>query len=276
MHPTLFEIGGHAIMTYGVLTASGYLLGALWMWVHHEDMGMSLWQFFILMYCIVGGAVLGAKAGFYLVEWRDFSADPMWFLKNWRHGWVFWSGFIGTLVSAKVYQEGFNAFFAPKKRYLPPADYFGVSLPLGHVLGRLGCFAQGCCHGRPTELPWGVTFTDPSSSVKPELLNLPLHPVQLYEAAGELAIAVWIMRWLLPRIREGKFRYGTAFFGYIGLYSVLRFFTETFRGDDRGLFLSAWLSPSQWWSIGGLMIAAVALWRNGIEETSPTKRSLYF
>jgi phosphatidylglycerol:prolipoprotein diacylglycerol transferase len=180
------------------------------------------------------------------------------------------------LVSAWVYQQGFNAFFKPKKRYLPPADYFGVSLPLGHVLGRLGCFAQGCCYGRPTELPWGVMFTDPACSVKPELRGLPLHPVQLYEAAGELVISLWIMRWLLPRIRAGRFRYGTAFFGYIGLYAILRFVTESFRGDDRGSFLAAWLSPSQWWSIAALAIAACALWRNGIKETQPTARSLYF
>ena len=276
MHPILLHFGDHNIATYGVLTASGYLLGGLWMWVHHEDMGMSLWEFFILCYCIVGGAVLGAKAGFFLVEWPDFAADPWWMIKDWRHGWVFWSGFIGTLVAAWVYQQVFNAFFTPKKRYLPPADHFGVSLPLGHALGRLGCFAQGCCHGRPTELPWGVAYTDPASSVRAELLGLPLHPVQLYEAAGELAIGLWVMLWLLPRVREGRFRYGTAFFAYIAYYSVLRFVTEFFRGDDRGFFLSARLSPSQWWSIGGLAVAVWALWRNGVKETDPAGRSLYF
>lgn len=276
MHPTLFTVEGRPIATYGVLVALGYLAGAGFLWRNRERMGMSLWQLFILFYCIVGGAVLGAKAGFFLVEREMFLDDPWWMIKNWRIGWVFWSGFIGTLVAAKVFQIGFNAFFTPRKRYLPPADYFGAALPLGHAIGRLGCFAQGCCHGRPTELPWGIAHTGPSASILPALRGLPLHPAQLYEAAGDLAISLFVALWLLPRIESGRFRYGTAFFGYIGAYSVLRFLVEFARGDPRGLFLSDALSPSQWWSLGGLAIAAVGFWVNGVRETNPAGRSLFF
>lgn len=275
MHTILFHIGDKAIGTYGVLVALGYLSGCFYLWLNRERMGMSFWQFWILMYCIVGGAVLGAKAGFFLVEWRMFLDDPWWMIKDWRSGWVFWSGFIGTLVAAKVYQEVFNAFWTPRKRYLPPGDYFGAGLPLGHALGRVGCFAQGCCHGSPTTLPWGVSYLNPASSVKPALLGLPLHPVQLYEAAGELAIAFIMAAWVLPRTHEGRYRYGTAFFGYIAAYSVLRFFVEFARGDGRGFFLSSALSPSQWWSLAGLAAALAMLRRNGIRETDPN-RSLFF
>lgn len=275
MHPVLFHLWGSPIPSYGVLVASGYLAGTWFLWKHREDMGMTHWQFFILCYCIVGGAVLGAKAGFFLVERKLFLEDPWWLVRNWRFGYVFWSGFIGTLVAAWVYQRTFNAFFTPRKRYLGPADYFGAALPLGHAIGRVGCFLQGCCHGKATAVPWAVTFTNQNSSLNAALLGLPVHPVQLYEAAGDLAIAAVVAFWVLPRIREARWKYGTAFFGYIAAYSVLRFFTELARGDDRGVFLSGALSPSQWWSLGGFAAAAFCLWRNGVRETDP-KRSLFF
>lgn len=272
MHPVLLRLGGNTVASYGVLVALGYLTGCYFLWRNRERMGMSFWQFWVLMYCIVGGAVLGAKAGFFLVERELFLQDPWWLLTHWRTGWVFWSGFLGTLVAAKVYQEGFNAFGTPKKRYLPPADYFGAALPLGHAIGRVGCFAQGCCHGRPTTVPWGVSVTEPGSSIHASLLGLPLHPVQLYEAAGNLAISAAVAFWVLPRIEAGRWRYGTAFFVYIACYSALRLLTEPFRGDDRGFFLSGSLSPSQWWSLGGLALASTMLWLNGVRETPPGPR----
>lgn len=276
MHPVLFHLGPSPVGAYGVFVALGYLSGCYFLWRNRERMGMSFWQFWVLMYCIIGGAVLGAKAGFFLVERKLFLEDPWWFVTNGRTGWVFWSGFIGTLVAAKAYQEGFNAFFTPRKRYLPPADYFGAALPLGHALGRLGCFAQGCCHGRPTMMPWGVSVSNAGSSLPQSLLGLPLHPVQLYETAGNLMISAAVAWWVLPRIEEGRWRYGTAFFGYIGGYSVMRFALEFFRGDDRGVFLSAALSPSQWWSLGGLLLAGGMLRLNGVRETGPAGRSVFF
>ncbi|MBI4423127.1 MAG: prolipoprotein diacylglyceryl transferase [Elusimicrobia bacterium] len=275
MHPTLFHLGERVVGTYGVLVALGYLVGALWLWSQRERMHLTFWQFWLLCYCILSGAVIGAKAGFFLVEWRDFLADPWGWLRAWRSGWVYWSGFAGTMAAGLVYQKIFNACFEPRKRYLPPADYFAAALAIGHAIGRVGCFAQGCCYGRLTELPWGVAFLRPDSSVPAALLGLPLHPVQLYEAAGELAIGLFLIAWALPRIRAGRLRYGTAFFGYIGAYSILRFVTELFRADERGVFLSDWLSPSQWWSLGGLVFAASAIWLNGAKERDPSGRSFY-
>src|SRR4029077_3547831 len=54
----------------------------------------------------------------------------------------------------------------------------------GLGVGRLGCFLAGCCFGRPTTLPWGVIF--------PALGAPARHPVQLYAAAGDLALVAWL------------------------------------------------------------------------------------
>ncbi|TPW16974.1 MAG: phosphatidylglycerol:prolipoprotein diacylglycerol transferase [Elusimicrobia bacterium] len=222
MHRLLFEWGGTPVASYGVLVSLGYLAGALWLMTQRERMRMSVEAFWMLCYCILFGAVAGAKLGYLLVEWRAFRAEPLEFLADWKTGWV--------------YQRVYNRLYRPGKEYLPVADYFGAALALGHAQD-VGC------------------------SVLPALRGVPLHPVQLYEAAGSAAIFLALCFQVLPRIRKGALPAGTSFFGYIGAYAALRFVMEAFRGDDRGALLSAALSPSQWFSLAGLAVAVFALRR---------------
>jgi len=84
-----------------------------------------------------------------------------------------------------------------------------------------------------------------------------------------------LIRFALPAIRAGKYRYGTAFFGYLLYYSILRFAGECFRGDDRGVFLSPILSPSQWTSMFSAIVAGIALWKRGVIERDIEHRSMF-
>jgi phosphatidylglycerol:prolipoprotein diacylglycerol transferase len=195
-------------------------------------------------------------------------------LLEWNTGWVFWSGFLLACLAGFFYQIWYNKTHRPRA-YLPVADYFGTALALGHVIGRIGCWTEGCCHGRPTGLPWGSVFVSPASSVPPHLLGVLLHPTQLYEAFGSAVAAAALIGWVLPGIRAGKYRYGTAFLGYILYYSILRFSIELLRGDDRGVFLSSALSPSQWVSLAAGLAAAWALKTRGVAEHHTAKRSIY-
>jgi len=113
------------------------------------------------------------------------------------------------------------------------ADYFAVALPLGHACGRIGCFLAGCCHGRN-----GL-------------------PVQLYEAAGLLAIAL-VCRVALSDIERGRARRGVGFAAYLVLYGVLRIALDPFRADGRAerylgfshqqlLALSVLVAGLMWW-----------------------------
>ena len=263
MHPVLLRIEGAPISAYGVLAAAGYTAGILWLMKKIPEMRLTALQFWSLIYAVFLGVLIGGKLGFFIVEWREFEAEPWAMLANWRNGWVFWFGFAGGMLAAGIFFKIYNRLYRPR-RWLPLADYFGAAIPLGHWIGRLGCFAQGCCHGRPTRMPWGVVFRDPASSVRPEFLGLALHPTQLYEAAGELGISLFLIFYVLPNIRRKRFSQGTAFLGYIILYSMFRFAIEFFRGDDRGVFLWQFLSPSQWACLAGLVMAGILLWRQGI------------
>ena len=223
---------------------------------------------------VLAGALLGGKLGFFIVEWRDFVSDPWSMLRDWNTGWVFWSGLLLGILAGSGYQWWHNRHYRPRA-YLPVGDYCVTALSIGHVFGRLGCLMEGCCHGRPTSLPWGIIFTDRACSVMDSLKGLPLHPTQLYEAFGEAAAAVFLILVVLPGIRAGKYRYGTAFFGYLLYYSILRFVGECFRGDDRGVFLSPVLSPSQWTSVFSAIVVAAVLWKRGITEKDAGRRSLF-
>jgi len=155
-----------------------------------------------------------------------------------RAGGVFYGGLIGAVGVA---------FWYIRRHGLPlwtTCDMFAPGVALGHVIGRLGCVMAGCCWGRPTGLPWGITFTDPFASANVGTpLGVALHPTQLYDAGAELAILVL----LLATERKGRPFPGRTFWGYLLLYAVSRFVIELFRGDPRGMVLG--VSTSQFVSL---------------------------
>ncbi len=154
---------------------------------------------------------------------------------------VFYGGAIG----------GFIGLWIASRRWpgslLKMTDAFTAPLLIGQALGRIGCFSAGCCYGRPTTEPWGVTFTNPNA-LGP--LYEKLHPTQLYESAG--VFILFLIALALSR-RLKLIGYLTAF--YCVSYGVLRFVIEFWRGDDRGAFHFG-LSPSQG---GSLLLVTVGL-----------------
>ncbi|MDD9940835.1 MAG: prolipoprotein diacylglyceryl transferase [Myxococcales bacterium] len=142
-------------------------------------------------------------------------------------------------------------------------DAVGAALPIGIFFGRLGCFFGGCCFGVVTHGPLGLTFPRFSAASEKQyregllasksLESLPVHPAQLYEAAGCLLLGLSLTLWLQPRKRF----HGQVMLAFLGGYAVLRFLIEFVRADDRGGLLG--LSTSQ--LLGVLMIGLVAaLW----------------
>jgi phosphatidylglycerol:prolipoprotein diacylglycerol transferase len=251
--PVLLRLGPFALHTYGVLVAAGYMAAISYVLSQQKRIGLSENQLWNLIYALFIGAIVGGKLAYAAASWSE--GDGFWSaIRNFRYGFVFYGGFIGSTLCGLWYVRR-HRWSAWKL-----ADPFAGALPLGHAIGRLGCFAAGCCYGAPTGLPWGVRYTAPEALVAPGLAGIPLHPSQLYESAGNLLIFAFIHRRWLRKGKHPAFE-GEAFLAYALLYAALRFAVEATRADDRGAFVLG-LSPSQW---GAILVAAVsaALWAYG-------------
>ncbi len=229
--PILFRLGSLNFYAYGFFIAVGFILGFLLAIRRGRQEGISDERIIDLLFLIVISAILGSRLLFVLVNLEHFRDDPLQTLKIWEGGLVFYGG---LLLSVAV------SFGYLKWRRLPVwkiADLFSPSIALGLFFGRMGCFFAGCCYGKETSLPWGITFTDPNSLAR---LNVTLHPAQIYEAIGSLLLFLFL-NWKAKR----KVFDGQIFFFFLLIYSVLRFMIEFLRDDPRGFFWGGMLSTSQ-------------------------------
>jgi len=238
MYPRLFEFGPITVYTYGVLLAAAYLLGLKLAMTRAQKRGLDHNRVLDLGIYIIISALIGAKLLLLVTDFSTFRNDPKELLTLARSGGVFYGGLILAVVVALWYI---------RRAGLPlwtTCDVFAPGIALGHVVGRFGCLFAGCCYGKPTTRPWGITFTDPFAAANVGTpLGVPLHPTQLYEAGAELLI----LAVLLLTERKGRPFPGRTFWLYMLLYAVSRFIIEFFRGDDRG---TVWMfSTSQFISI---------------------------
>ena len=146
-----------------------------------------------------------------------------------QEGGLVWYG--GFLVAATV---GFLAAFFKRWPLLGLADFLAPYLALAQGIGRMGCFLNGCCYGKPSKVFWAARFS----------ADVARHPVQIYEAAASFLIFAFLFKFYdcLPKSR----RTGVVFVLYLILYSAARFGLEFFRGDQT---LIGKLSPPQWTSL---------------------------
>src|SRR5262247_1429231 len=183
MYPRLFELGPVTVYTYGVLLAAAYLLGLKLAMVRARARNLDAARVLDLGIYIIISALVGAKLLLLVTDFRTFRSDPRELLTLARSGGVFYGGLILAVSVALWYIRRIG---------LPlwtTCDVFAPGIALGHVVGRFGCFFAGCCWGKPTTLPWGITFTDPFAAANVGTpLNIPLHPTQLYEAGAEALI----------------------------------------------------------------------------------------
>jgi len=243
MFPHLFTIGGYSQSTYGLLVAIAFVAAITLTGRLAKQAGLSQEAVMNLgMYCALAG-IVGAKI---LMFTHIGSIGEIFTMETLRAGGDFFGGLILALITAAVYMR--------KKGLplLPTADVFAPGLAIGHGIGRIGCFAAGCCYGVRTHLPWAVTFTNPDSNGAP--LNVPIHPTQLYEALSEAAIFA-ILYW---RIRKPHAP-GAIISLYLVLYGAVRFLVEFVRFHEQGELFGGPFDASQWIALGLIVLGAAWL-----------------
>ena len=221
MFPRLIQIGDFSLPSYGVLVALAFL-AALWLASRFaRQRGIDSEKVVNLgVYCALAG-MLGAKLLMIALD-PDLRAHPseIFSLATLQSAGIFYGGFILALVFAYFYMR------AQKLAVLPTCDVFSPGLAIGHGIGRLGCFAAGCCWGKPTHLPWAVTFRNPNTTTGVPL-GIPLHPTQLYEAFSEGIICLILIRQLRKPHPDGQ-----VIGLYLLLYGLVRFGVEFLRDHD--------------------------------------------
>ena len=247
MFPRLIQIGSFYLPTYGVLLAIAYLVGIWMLRRKARAEGLPEQKIFDFSLYVLAAAILGAKLLLVIVEFRRYAANPASLVEVLRSGGVFYGGLIAATAVGVWYM---------RRHRLPAwkiADMGAPSIALGEAIGRWGCFAAGCCYGKPTDLPFGVTFTDPfANEAVGTPLNVALHPTQLYLSLNALII-FFVLQWAYRRRTFD----GEVFWLYVLLYAITRGILETFRGDSiRGFLVPGVFSTSQFI---GLLAAASAV-----------------
>jgi len=261
MYPELFSIGPITVYTYGVLLAASYLLGLQFAIARARRWGLDEKRVLDLGIYIIIAALVGAKLLLVITDFGTFRASPADLLSLARSGGVFYGGLI-TAVGV--------AFWYIHRHGMPfwtTCDAFAPGIALGHVTGRLGCFAAGCCYGRPTNVPWAVIFTSPQAAANVGTpLGIPLHPTQLYESGAELLILII----LLATERRGRPFPGRTFWLYMILYAISRYIIEFYRGDPRGVIFG--VSTSQFISLLLAPLAiAMLIWLSRTRPETPQR-----
>ncbi len=246
MHPILFQFGPLSLRTYGALIAVAFLASLRMAKRAAQLRGIPEKFLMDLSIVLILSGLVGARLFYVALNPSYYAAHPLDVIKVWEGGLVFYGGFLAAAAAGAIYA------LRQKQSVAVVADCAAPALALGQAIGRWGCFFAGCCYGRPSSLPWAVRFNDPASLAP---LNVGLHPVQIYEALGSLAISFFLWAWLTKKVDAPK---GQTFWFYVLLYGVLRFVMEMFRGDDRG---AAWanLSPSQGVAVLAILVSASIL-----------------
>ncbi len=231
MHPILFSFGKFTIYTYGFFMAMAFMIGIFLARHEGKRLGVSPEIVMDAVFYIIISAIIGSRLFYIATNIPRFSEDPLEMFRIWNGGLVFYGGFIAAAITTFVYVR------AKKISFGKAADIGALSVAIGHSVARIGCFFAGCCYGKPCDLPWAVTFTNPDSLAP---LGTPLHPTEIYSS-----ITLLIIFCILMLLRKHLKVSGQLFWVYIIIYGLSRSVIEIFRGDPRGGLVFGALSVSQ-------------------------------
>ena len=212
--PVICNLGPLELRWYGVLTALGGIFGYLLMKFRSKKYDIKEDYISDIVMVILFSALIGARLFYVIRFWNsDFALEPFSnVFKVWRGGLVFQGGFIFAAFALLPYCY---------KKKIPIGnlgDLIAPALPLGHAIGRIGCFINGCCYGFvPYNGPLAVRYSfSPDNHF----------PAQLVESLGNVIICA-----ILLLIEKRNIARGKLFLVYLFCYTILRFCVEPLRGD---------------------------------------------
>jgi len=266
--PTIFRLGPLAPRWYGLLFASGFLIGFYLMRTVFQREGRPEQDLDFLLLYLLGGTVIGARLGHILFYAPGYYlTHPLEIIAIWEGGLASHGGLIGVPLAIWLYcrRRDDQPFVWLLDRLAAPVALTGSFIRLGNLF-------NSEILGVPTDLPWGIVF-ERAAQFRPDIEALPLHPVQLYESLSYFLI--FGLLWTLYR-RWGE---DTPRGLLIGLFFTLvfgvRIVLEVFKREQAhfDLALPLGMSMGQLLSVPAVAIGLWLVWRALRSPSEPTARS---
>ena len=211
MDRVAFTIFGIDVMWYGVLIATGMLIGIALAIREAKRVGISEDDVLNIAIIAIPVAIICARLYYVIFSWDYYSQNPSEIFNIRGGGLAIHGGLIGGILTGFIYAK------VKKLDFFKTADAVMVGMPLAQAIGRWGNFINGEAHGGPTSLPWGIMVD-----------GVKVHPTFLYESIWDFGIFLFIMFYM----RKKKTYEGEVIVSYITLYSIGRFFIEGLRTDS--------------------------------------------
>jgi phosphatidylglycerol:prolipoprotein diacylglycerol transferase len=242
MYPVLIQLGTFELRSYGIIVALSFFL-ALWLSAREakrSGLDPALVHDFAF-YALLGG-IVGARIYYVVFSNPAYFVQKPWEIVAVWHGGI---GIIGALLGGFL-----TALWYCRKKQLSFwrfADTLAPGVALGQAAGVIACLLNGDSYGKPADVAWAITYTDPRALAP---LNIPLHPVEIYE------MAAYLLLFLLVWQTRGKYKTpGFVFLTYLTGYGAARFAVEFFRGNPA---IFAWGIPAAQVFGVVLVLAAIA------------------
>ena len=202
---------------YGILVALAIVLIILWVvWQVRRGARISYDTVFTASVVGIPSGIVVSRLLHVIDKWEYYSQNLGEIIGG--SGLTIYGAVLGAGLGIWIYSKFSKLQFG----YI--ADLIVPGLILAQVIGRIGCTINGCCYGTTCDLPWGIVYTHPDSVVERHLLNVPLHPTQVYEIIY-LLIMFGVVFWLRKRLKPD----GSLFLAYLSLYSLWRFGIDFLR-----------------------------------------------
>lgn len=239
MYPILFRIGDFTVTSYGVMLVVAFIGAG---WVVSREFRRRGWDASaaqdIVLAAMIGG-VVGSKLYWALAQGGELLANPLGTLFS-RGGFTFYGGLIGGILAVSLWLKWH------KYPMREAVDACALAVPVGYMLGRVGCFLVGDDYGYPTDVPWGVAFPEGSPPTV-----VPVHPTQIYEILLTLPI-FGLMMWQRTRGLPAGFLFSEL----LVLAGLERLFVEFYRVNPE---FALGLTDAQWVSIALIVLGVVGM-----------------
>ena len=253
--PIALQIGPLAVRWYGLTYLAAFVMFMLLGRSRARKQSAQGWQTSdvddMLLYGILG-VVLGGRIGYCLFYKPGYYlANPLEIFAVWQGGMSFHGGLLGVIFAMWLYAR------RTERPFWKVMDFVAPLVPLGLASGRMGNFINAELPGRAADptLPWAMIF--------PTVDQIPRHPSQLYQFAGE-GLLLFVIVWLFSSKQRPEGRVAGVF--AIG-YATLRFIAEFFREPDAFLgFLSLGMTMGQWLCVPLFAMGVWLLVRRGSTE----------